>query len=119
MSQAHPLEGVALYRFSGGLFFANIDRFQKDVENCVKPGIRAVIVDASGIVSVDLTSAERLVLLYRRLEEQGVRLYLTEHIGQVNDELRRFGAGELIEEGAVRRTCMRRWRDCGGRERAR
>ena len=67
MSQAHPLEGVALYRFSGGLFFANIDRFQKDVENCVKPGIRAVIVDASGIVSVDLTSAERLVLLYRRL----------------------------------------------------
>ena len=104
MSQAHPLEGVALYRFSGGLFFANIDRFQKDVENCVKPGIRAVIVDASGIVSVDLTSAERLVLLYRRLKEQGVRLYLTEHIGQVNDELRRFGAGELIEEGAVRRT---------------
>ena len=68
MSQAHPLEGVALYRFSGGLFFANIDRFQKDVENCVKPGIRAVIVDASGIVSVDLTSAERLVLLYRRLK---------------------------------------------------
>ena len=113
MSQAHPLEGVALYRFSGGLFFANIDRFQKDVENCVKPGIRAVIVDASGIVSVDLTSAERLVLLYRRLEDQGVRLYLTEHIGQVNDELRRFGAGELIEEGAVRRTLYAALEDCG------
>ena len=116
MSQAHPLEGVALYRFSGGLFFANIDRFQKDVENCVKPGIRAVIVDASGIVSVDLTSAERLVLLYRRLEEQGVRLYLTEHIGQVNDELRRFGAGELIEEGAVRRTLYAALEDCGAAE---
>ena len=116
MSQAHPLEGVALYRFSGGLFFANIDRFQKDVENCVKPGIRAVIVDASGIVSVDLTSAERLVLLYRRLKEQGVRLYLTEHIGQVNDELRRFGAGELIEEGAVRRTLYAALEDCGAAE---
>ena len=116
MSQAHPLEGVALYRFSGGLFFANIDRFQKDVENCVKPGIRAVIVDASGIVSVDLTSAERLVLLYRRLKEQGVRLYLTEHIGQVNGELRRFGAGELIEEGAVRRTLYAALEDCGAAE---
>ena len=116
MSQAHPLEGVVLYRFSGGLFFANIDRFQKDVENCVKPGIRAVIVDASGIVSVDLTSAERLVLLYRRLKEQGVRLYLTEHIGQVNDELRRFGAGELIEEGAVRRTLYAALEDCGAAE---
>ena len=116
MSQAHPLEGVALYRFSGGLFFANIDRFQKDVENCVEPGIRAVIVDASGIVSVDLTSAERLVLLYRRLKEQGVRLYLTEHIGQVNGELRRFGAGELIEEGAVRRTLYAALEDCGAAE---
>ncbi len=51
--------GVALYRFSGGLFFANIDRFQRDVEKLRdRPGIRAVIVDASGIVSVDLTSAE-------------------------------------------------------------
>lgn len=116
MSQAHSLEGVALYRFSGGLFFANIDRFQKDVENCVKPGIRAVIVDASGIVSVDLTSAERLVLLYRRLKEQGVQLYLTEHIGQVNGELRRFGAGELIEEGAVRRTLYAALEDCGAAE---
>ncbi len=116
MSQAHPLEGVALYRFSGGLFFANIDRFQRDVENCVKPGIRAVIVDASGIVSVDLTSAERLVLLYRRLKEQGVRLYLTEHIGQVNGELRRFGAGELVEEGAVRRTLYAALEDCGAAE---
>ncbi len=116
MSQAHSLEGVALYRFSGGLFFANIDRFQRDVENCVKPGIRAVIVDASGIVSVDLTSAERLVLLYRRLKEQGVRLYLTEHIGQVNDELRRFGAGELVEEGAVRRTLYAALEDCGAAE---
>ena len=116
MSQAHSLEGVVLYRFSGGLFFANIDRFQKDVENCVKPGIRAVIVDASGIVSVDLTSAERLVLLYRRLKEQGVRLYLTEHIGQVNGELRRFGAGELIEEGAVRRTLYAALEDCGAAE---
>ena len=116
MSQAHSLEGVVLYRFSGGLFFANIDRFQKDVENCVKPGIQAVIVDASGIVSVDLTSAERLVLLYRRLKEQGVRLYLTEHIGQVNGELRRFGAGELIEEGAVRRTLYAALEDCGAAE---
>ena len=116
MSQAHSLEGVVLYRFSGGLFFANIDRFQKDVEDCVRPGIRAVIVDASGIVSVDLTSAERLVLLYRRLKEQGVRLYLTEHIGQVNGELRRFGAGELIEEGAVRRTLYAALEDCGAAE---
>ena len=42
--------------------------------------------------------------------------YLTEHIGQVNGELRRFGAGELIEEGAVRRTLYAALEDCGAAE---
>ena len=50
------------------------------------------------------------------MDEQGVRLYLTEHIGQVNGELRRFGAGELVEEGAVRRTLYAALEDCGAAE---
>ena len=116
IGDAQPLPHVVLYRFSGSLFFANVALFQQDLEDTITADTKAVIVDASGIVSVDLTSAERLVLLYRRLEEQGVRLYLTEHIGQVNDELRRFGAGELIEEGAVRRTLYAALEDCGAAE---
>ena len=48
-----------------------------------------------------------------QLRAQGVRFYLTEHIGEVNDQLRHFEAGELIETGAVRRTIRGALRDAG------
>lgn len=113
MSEARAIDGVVLYRFSGSLFFANVARFQQDIERSVCEDTRAVIVDASGVVSVDISACDRLLLLYRKLKGRGVRFYLTEHIGQVNDELRRFGAGELIDEGAVRRTLYGALIDCG------
>ena len=89
MSQAQPIPGVVLYRFSGSLFFANIALFQQEIEDAVTPETRAVIVDASAIVSVDLSAADRLVVLHQKLARRGVRFYLTERIGQVTDELRR------------------------------
>lgn len=113
MSQAQPIPGVVLYRFSGSLFFANIALFQQEIEDAVTPETRAVIVDASAIVSVDLSAADRLVVLHQKLARRGVHFYLTEHIGQVNDELRRYGADSLIESGAVRRTLLSALQDCG------
>ena len=64
-------------------------------------------------MSVDITACDRLVALNRKLRAQGVRFYLTEHIGEVNDQLRHFEAGELIETGAVRRTIRGALRDAG------
>lgn len=104
VSGVQALPHIVLYRFSGSLFFANIRRFQEDIEGAVQPDTQAVIVDGSAIVSVDITACDRLVALNRKLRAQGVRFYLTEHIGEVNDQLRHFEAGELIESGAVRRT---------------
>lgn len=113
MSEAQPIEGIVIYRFSGSLFFANVSLFQADIEEHLGPDTRAIIVDASGIVSLDITATDRLLILYRKLKGRGIKFYLTEHIGQVNDELRRFGAGELIDEGAVRRTLYAALIDCG------
>lgn len=110
---AHPIEGTLIYRFSGTLFFANINTFQEDIENAVTPDIKRVIVDASGIGNVDITAAERLVSLYRRLQAKGIRFYITEHVGNVNDQLRTLGAACLVEEGVVRRTITLALRDSG------
>ena len=79
----------------------------------MQPDTQAVIVDGSAVVSVDITACDRLVALNRKLRAQGVRFYLTEHIGEVNDQLRHFEAGELIETGAVRRTIRGALRDAG------
>ena len=113
VSGVQPLPRIVLYRFSGSLFFANIRRFQEDIEGALQPDTQAVIVDGSAVVSVDITACDRLVALNRKLRAQGVRFYLTEHIGEVNDQLRHFEAGELIETGAVRRTIRGALRDAG------
>lgn len=104
---------TVIYRFSGNLFFANIESFQQDLEAAIKPDTRQIIVDAGGVGSLDMTAAERLVLLEKTLREQGIRFYLTEHVGRLNDQLRQFGAESLIEKGAVRRTIELALRDCG------
>ncbi len=44
-----------IYRFSSSLFFANIDILQQDIENAIGSDTKAVILDASGIGSIDVT----------------------------------------------------------------
>lgn len=100
----HPVKGIVIYRFSSSLFFANAEILQSEIEDSIKPDTKAVILDASGISSLDITAADRLALLYKSLKDKGIRFYMTEHISALNDQLRTLGLGYLIEEGAVRRT---------------
>lgn len=99
---ARPIENVVLYQFNAALFFANIGVFQSQLEAAVTGNTRVVVVDARGISSVDVTATEQLLILYRHLKARGVRLYLTEHPGAVNDQLRTFGGQVLFDDHALR-----------------
>lgn len=112
-SMAVPVKGAVIYRFGGGLFFANIGSLQEEIEAAVKDDTKAVIIDAGAVSSIDTAAAEGLLELYHKLGKSGVRLYLTGHIGSVNDRLRKYGASELIENGAVRMTASLALRDAG------
>lgn len=103
-SQIHTVSSVVIYRFSSNLFFANIGVLQSDIESHIKEDTKAVIIDASGIGSIDITAADRLKILQQSLKQRGIRFYMTEHIASVNEQLRQLGLGYLIEEGCVRRT---------------
>ena len=103
-SQIHALSGVVIYRFSSNLFFANVQVLKNDIEDHIKPDTKAVILDAGGIGSLDITAADCLKRLHQSLKEKGIRFYMTEHIADVNEQLRKLGLGYLIEEGCVRRT---------------
>lgn len=52
--------------------------------DAVQDDTKAVIVDASAMGSVDVTAAKTLRIMYDTLKEKGVKLYITEHIGQLN-----------------------------------
>ncbi len=110
---ARPVKHTVIYRFNGNLFFANIERFERDVEQALKPDTRQVVIDARGIGSVDVTATEHLVRLNQSLRDRGILFYLTEHDGSLNDQLRRLGGESLIESGAVRRTITLALRDAG------
>ena len=77
---------------------------KQDIEDHVTDQTRAVILDASGIGSMDITAADGLGILYQSLKEKGIRFYMTEHIADLNEQLRKLGLGYMIEEGSVRRT---------------
>ncbi len=112
-SQIHALQGIIIYRFSSNLFFANIQVLKREIEDSIKEDTRAVILDASGIGSIDITAADQLGMLYHSLKDRGIRFYMTEHIAEVNEQLRKLGLGYLIEEGSVRRTIHIALKDTG------
>ena len=101
---AKPIAGAVLYRFSSNLYFANYDLFEEDILGAIRPDTKTVIVDASGITSLDYTAAKKIDALYKRLKNSGIRLYLTEHISSVNQTLREADRDAMIQEGSVVRT---------------
>lgn len=110
---AYPIQHTIIYRFSENLFFANIKSFQSDIENSIKKDTKVVIVDATAINSIDITAADRLEMMAKNLEKQGIRFYITEHSENVNQQMRSLGIGHLIEEGKVRRTILAALHDAG------
>ena len=100
---AEPIQGVIIYRFSGNLFFANIDTFVNELESEIDENTRVIIIYGSGINNVDITAADRLMALNKSLNKRGILFYIAENDGVVNAELERYGAGELITGGVIRK----------------
>ena len=109
----HAIKGVVIYRFSSNLFFANIQTLQRDIEDAIRDDTKAVIIDASAVGSIDITAADRLEILYKSLKEKGIQFYMTEHIADVNEQLRKLGLGYFVENGNVRRTIHVALKDMG------
>ena len=93
-----------------GAFFGVLIR---DIEDHLKHDTKAVIIDAGAIGSIDITGADSIESLYRSLKQKGVKLYITEHIAELNEQLRKLGLGYLIEQGCVRRTIHIALKDMG------
>ena len=100
---AKPIQGVIIYRFNGNLFFANIDTFTKELENEIDEDTRVIIIYGSGINNIDVTAADRLIALNKSLNKRGILFYIAENDGVVNAELEKYGAGELISGGIIRK----------------
>ncbi len=101
---AVPLKRAVIYRFSGNLYFANINTFTSEIESAITPDTECVVVDSGAICNIDITAADRIASLKSQLEKQGIKLYFASHIGTLNDRFRQLGLGYLVEEGFCRMT---------------
>ncbi len=112
-SHAKPIKNTIIYRFSGNLFFANIDKFENDILSAIKDDTKQVVVDARGIGSIDITAVDRLVAFTEQMKRRNIKFYITEHESSLNDQIRILGGDELLNSGVIRRTITLALRDAG------
>jgi SulP family sulfate permease len=93
------IPGLLVYRFDAPLFFANADVLRHQVTRLVDeadPPVRTVVLDAEGMVDMDITGAETLGALLDDLDERGIRLVLARVRTSLQTTLRRLGVEDRI-----------------------
>ncbi|WP_254546251.1 SulP family inorganic anion transporter [Halomarina pelagica] len=94
-----PIEGVLVYRAGAELFYANAKTVERDLlatVDAAKTPPDLVVLDLSSSPTLDLTAADALARLWRRLDRRGVAFRIAEADGPVRDVLRAHGAGERL-----------------------
>ena len=84
---------VLVYRFEASLFYANAPRFSDAAIDLVErydDSLKALVIDASGIDSLDFTSATMLGDLRERLASRGVTLALVAPPDALVQDLHRY-----------------------------
>ncbi len=108
---ARTADGLVIYRFGSGLYFANASRFAADVAMLTgsksgagtrsaagggtdTPGPRWLCLDAAAIGDVDYTASSVLARVHEQLHAAGIRLVLSGVIEPVRAQLDRYGLTE-------------------------
>ncbi|MFR0690600.1 SulP family inorganic anion transporter [Enterobacterales bacterium AE_CKDN230030158-1A_HGKHYDSX7] len=94
---ARRIPGLVLLRWDAPLFFANAEQFQNQVLAALDESptpVQRLVIAASPVTSIDITSADMLAELDRALERRGVELQFAEMKDPVKDKMKQF---ELFE----------------------
>jgi len=88
---AEAQSNCLIFRYDADLFFANAEHFYENIVKASreKEGLKAVIIDASAIGSVDSTGIAQLKLLKEAADRAKIKLFITGLKGPVRDIFRR------------------------------
>jgi len=95
---ARTVDGLLVYRFGSGLYFANVARLVADLATIVGEGqpVRWLCLDAAAIGDIDYTAAAVLTQIVLREQKAGVRVVLSNVVDAVRAELDRYGITALL-----------------------
>ena len=92
--EAKRIPGLVLFRWDAPLFFANAAVFEERVEQAIALAptpTKWVVVAAEPVTDVDITAADMLAELDKKLHQAGMDLCFAEMKGPVKDILKRYG----------------------------
>jgi sulfate permease, SulP family len=95
---ARTAEGLLVYRFGSGMYFANVPRLVADLLTISSRGsaVRWLCLDAAAIGDIDYTAATVLTQVVQREQKAGARVVIANVVKPVRNELNRYGIAELI-----------------------
>lgn len=91
--------GLAIYRFGAPLFYANADRFSREIRELVRaPGseVRWLIVDAEAITNIDYSASRMVRQLHTHLGQKSVEFALARVASSLHSDLIRHNLVEVI-----------------------
>ncbi|MFV3415036.1 SulP family inorganic anion transporter [Pseudomonas nitroreducens] len=104
---ARRIPGLVLLRWDAPLFFANAEQFQNQVLAALDESptpVQRLVIAASPVTSIDITSADMLAELDKQLEQRGVELQFAEMKDPVKDKMKQFELFEGLGESAFHPT---------------
>lgn len=104
---ARRIPGLVLLRWDAPLFFANAEQFQNQVLAALDESptpVQRLVIAASPVTSIDVTSADMLAELDKALEQRGVELQFAEMKDPVKDKMKQFELFEGLGESAFHPT---------------
>lgn len=90
---ARTTDGLVVYRFGSGAYFANASRLAEDVDLLCRtgPAVAWFCLDAAAVGDVDFTAGSVLGRIHDQLAGEGIRLVFSNVIGPVRAQLDRYG----------------------------
>ncbi|KVW64199.1 SulP family inorganic anion transporter [Burkholderia ubonensis] len=99
--EAEQTPGLVLFRWDAPLFYANVEIFCEHLHAALRhapsPASR-VVVAAEPVTDIDVSAADRLVVLADELRARGIALCFAEMKGPVKDRLRAYGLFDTFGE---------------------
>jgi hypothetical protein len=84
--------GVFLYRFQASLYYANVEKFSREILELAQLSTTlGIIVDASAIADVDYSAGQEVLVVARRLADLGIELVFTHAVDHVVEQFDDFG----------------------------
>ena len=99
---ARTEEGLVVYRFGTGLYYANASRLIDDVTALSVQGspLRWMVLDGAAIGDVDYTAAAVLTRVIEHLRKRHIRFAVSSVHGRVRKQLDRYGISAALGPGA-------------------